>query len=101
MFSRPSKPGLAWRHPALQGLRGWLNGIGKSVVPDLVCEILSPSTRCHDHLVKKPFYARIGVAFAWLVDAEAHLMFAHRFDAGEWRSIGTYSDETEAADPTI
>lgn len=44
-----------------------------------------------------PCYARIGVAFAWLVDAETHLVFAHRLDAGKWRPIGTYSDETEAS----
>ncbi|HEX2688901.1 MAG TPA: Uma2 family endonuclease [Kofleriaceae bacterium] len=70
-----------------------------SVVPDWVCGIFSPTTRRHDHLVKMPFYAWIGVAFAWLVDAESRLVFAHRLDAGEWRPIGTYSDEVEARIP--
>jgi len=59
----------------------------------------SPTTRRHDHLVKVPFYARIGVAFAWLVDAESRLVFAHRLDACEWRLIGTYSDEFEVRIP--
>ena len=31
------------------------------VVPDWICEILSPSTRRHDQLIKRPFYARIGL----------------------------------------
>ena len=31
------------------------------VAPDWVCEILSPTTRRHDLLVKKPYYARVGV----------------------------------------
>jgi Uma2 family endonuclease len=30
------------------------------VVPDWVCEILSSTMRRYDHLVKMPFYARIG-----------------------------------------
>jgi len=37
--------------------------------------------------------------FAWLVDAESRLVFAYRLDAGEWRPIGTYSDEAEARTP--
>ena len=32
-----------------------------NVVPDWVCEILSPTTRKHNLLVKKPYYAKIGV----------------------------------------
>jgi Uma2 family endonuclease len=70
-----------------------------SVVPDWVCEILPQTTQRHDHLVKMPFYAGIGVAFASYVDAESRLVFAHQLVAGEWRPIGTYSDETEARFP--
>jgi Uma2 family endonuclease len=66
------------------------------VVPDWICEILSPRTRRHDLLVKLPYYARVGVAYAWLVDLEARVLIAHRLEAGAWRVIGTYSDETEA-----
>src|SRR5678815_4781514 len=36
------------------------------VVPDWVCEILSPTTRRHDLLRKRPYYAKIGVAHHWL-----------------------------------
>ena len=66
------------------------------VVPDWVCEILSRNTRRHDLVVKMPYYASIGVAYAWLVDLEAHVLIAHRLESGAWRTIGTYSDETEA-----
>jgi Uma2 family endonuclease len=38
------------------------------VVPDWVCEILSPSTESKDRQIKMPIYARYGVGFAWLVD---------------------------------
>jgi Uma2 family endonuclease len=66
------------------------------VVPDWICEILSPRTRRHDLLVKMPYYARVGVAYAWMVDLEARVLIAHRLESGAWRTIGTYSDETEA-----
>jgi Uma2 family endonuclease len=66
------------------------------VVPDWVCEILSKHTRRHDQLVKLPYYARIGVAYAWIVDLEARVLTAHRLESTAWRIIGTYSDETEA-----
>jgi Uma2 family endonuclease len=66
------------------------------IVPDWVCEILSKTTRRHDLLIKLPYYARIGVAYAWVVDLEARVVMAHRLESGAWRTIGTYSDETEA-----
>jgi Uma2 family endonuclease len=66
------------------------------VVPDWVCEILSPTTRRHDMLRKLPYYAKIGVPFMWLVDIEARVLTVHRLDGDTWRVIGTYSDETEA-----
>jgi Uma2 family endonuclease len=65
------------------------------VVPDWVCEILSPTTRRHDMLRKQPYYAKVGVPFMWLVDIEARVLTAHRLDSSDWRIIGTYSDETE------
>jgi Uma2 family endonuclease len=65
------------------------------VVPDWVCEILSPTTRRHDMLRKLPYYAKVGVAFLWLVDIDARVLTAHRLESSGWHIIGTYSDETE------
>ena len=65
------------------------------VVPDWVCEILSKTTRRHDQLVKLPYYAKVGVAYAWVVDLEARVLTAHRLEAGAWRAIATHSEETE------
>jgi Uma2 family endonuclease len=66
------------------------------VVPDWVCEILSPNTRRHDLVTKMPYYARIGVAYAWLVDLEARVLTAQRLESGRWLTLGAYTDETEA-----
>jgi Uma2 family endonuclease len=67
-----------------------------SVVPDWVCEVLSPTTRRDDVLIKIPKYARAGVLHAWLVDIETRVVTAHRLQAGLWLAIGTFSAETEA-----
>jgi Uma2 family endonuclease len=66
------------------------------VVPDWVCEILSPTTRRHVMLRKLPYYAKVGVPFLWLVDIEARVLTVSRPDGDAWRIIGTYSEETEA-----
>jgi len=66
------------------------------VVPDWVCEILSKTTRRHDQLVKMPYYARVGVAYAWVADVDERVLIAYRLESGAWRMTGTYSDETEA-----
>jgi len=41
-------------------------------VPDLVIEVLSPSTRANDLGVKRELYMRSGVRELWLADPDAH-----------------------------
>jgi Uma2 family endonuclease len=67
-----------------------------TTVPDWVCEILSPTTRRHNLLVKKPYYARVGVRHHWIVDLDARTVTAYRLEAGRWVELGSYGDETEA-----
>lgn len=59
------------------------------VVPDWVCEILSPSTQQKDRARKLPLYARHGVAHAWLVDPLARLLEAYSLHDGVWMLIAT------------
>lgn len=43
-------------------------------VPDLVVEILSPSTASHDMTLKKQLYERVGVAEYWIADPDNHTL---------------------------
>ena len=61
------------------------------VVPDWICEVLSPSTESKDRKVKMPIYAKFGVPYAWLVDPVAHTLEAFVLEGGAWREIGRYA----------
>ena len=47
-------------------------------------------------LVKKPYYAKIGVPFHWLVDWQARIVHGYRLEAGHWVELGAWGDETDA-----
>jgi Uma2 family endonuclease len=61
------------------------------VVPDWVCEILSPSTESKDREMKMPIYARFGVAYAWVLDPRAHTLEAYALEGDAWREIGWFA----------
>lgn len=63
------------------------------VVPDWVCEILSPGTARKDRIVKMPVYARHGVAYLWLVDPLERTLEAYDLLEGKWRVIGLFQGE--------
>jgi Uma2 family endonuclease len=65
------------------------------VVPDWICEILSPSTKSTDREEKMPLYACYGVQYAWLVDTKTRTLEAYRLDAGDWLPIGIHRDDDE------
>jgi Uma2 family endonuclease len=70
------------------------------IVPDWVCEILSPSTASKDREIKLPLYARYGVPYAWLVDPKARTLEAFVLDEdGAWRDVGRFADTDRAAVP--
>jgi len=70
------------------------------VVPDWICEILSPSTRSRDREIKMPLYASYGVHHAWLIDPDIETLEAYELRGTEWAQLGTYgADATPAAAP--
>ena len=61
-----------------------------TVVPDWVCEVLSPGTRPYDRAEKLPYYGRAGVRHAWLVDPIAQLLEVFANADGEWRLLNVW-----------
>jgi Uma2 family endonuclease len=80
------------RFPSPRGVRP------VTVVPDWVCEVVSPSRPKQDRVRKRRIYAAHGVAHYWIVDPDARTLEALRLDAerGEWRETGAYDDESVA-----
>ncbi len=66
------------------------------VVPDWVCEILSPATAARDRVHKRNLYGRAGVAHYWLIDPSARVLEALTLREGVWLEAGVY-DETSTA----
>ena len=62
------------------------------VVPDWVCQILSPSSARQDRIIKLPLYANFGVACAWLVDPEARTLEAYEPSQGHWMLIAALQE---------
>jgi Uma2 family endonuclease len=63
------------------------------VVPDWVCEVLSPRTRGYDLLKKRPFYARSGVSWLWYVDVEARTLSVSQLREGEWVEVAIHGED--------
>jgi len=92
---------------AVPDLAGWLQErVSKfqtshkfEIVPDWICEILSPSTRSIDREIKMPLYAQHGVSFLWLVDPIQRVLEAYRLVDGKWQRIDRYMDTAQAAIP--
>jgi len=82
-------PDLAgWRQPRM---RRFQEDQRFTVVPDWVCEVLSPITRSKDREIKMPIYARFGVSYMWLVDPWARTLEAFALESGSWRDIGRFT----------
>jgi len=63
------------------------------IVPDWVCEILSPGTARKDRVLKMPIYARHGVAYLWLLDPLERTLEAYDLLEGQWRVIGLFQGD--------
>ena len=66
------------------------------VVPNWVCEVISPSTGARDRVTKRQLYARHGIERYWLVDPVARTLEALALRDGTWMDAGTF-DETATA----
>jgi len=69
--------------------------------PDLVVEILSPSTAERDRIFKRALYARHGVKEYWMVDTELRLIRQLLLDGDEFRLAGVFGMGDTLVSPTL
>jgi len=60
------------------------------LVPDWVCEIVSPRSRGRDRMRKMRIYATAGVGHFWLVDPALRGLEVYRQHEGKWLQIEVY-----------
>jgi Uma2 family endonuclease len=72
-----------------------------TLVPDWVCEVLSPSTERLDRDEKLPYYAEHGVCHVWLLDPIDKRLDVHTLDprTKRWREVRTYQGDAVRAAP--
>jgi Uma2 family endonuclease len=65
-----------------------------TVVPDWICEVLSPSTYRLDRVKKLRIYGREGVKHAWLLHPVERTLEVLRLQSGRWAIVATYADDS-------
>jgi Uma2 family endonuclease len=78
-----------WRRERFPGLpaENWI-----SVVPDWICEVLSPFTARPDRVRKMPIYAEHGVQHLWLIDPVAKTLEVFRLESGRWVLLSVFAE---------
>ncbi len=70
-------------------------------VPDLVVEILSPSTRRRDLVLKRRLYESRGVGEYWIVDPRAATVEVLRLEGGAYRTAAALGADDELTTPLL
>ena len=74
---------------------------GCTGAPDLIIEVVSPSTQGHDYLKKLLLYQKSGVREYWIVNPATENVVVYKFETNEYASygfaeevpVGIYSDD--------
>jgi Uma2 family endonuclease len=74
----------------------WIHG-----APDLVIEILSPSTETRDRGAKMQIYARFGVREYWLVDPESRTVSIHVLEGSGYRVHASGCGDAHIISPAL
>ena len=78
-----------WRRDRFE----WPDDEAIRVVPDWVCEVLSPSNARYDRRVKFPFYARVGLPWLWVADPRDRTIEVRRLENGRWSIVAAFADD--------
>lgn len=63
--------------------------------PDLIVEIVSPSTESHDRVTKYRAYAEFGVCHYWIIDPEAQILHAFALREGHYAEEAVLKSDEE------
>jgi len=89
----------AWRHERMPRIP---DAAFFTLVPDWVCEVISPSTGRIDRAGKMRIYEREGVRNLWIVDPLARTLEVYRFEDRRWIVAATHGgDEIVHAEPFV
>ena len=80
-----------------------LDIIGQNIIgaPDLVVEVLSPSTERFDRTVKRERYAKFGVREYWIADIIARTIEVNVSDGNEFAVAGVYGEGEAFESPLL
>jgi putative restriction endonuclease len=71
------------------------------LVPQWICEVLDPGTRCLDLTYKRQAYALSGVQTLWIVDPQARVLEVFENVRGRWVLAAAVSEDEVAAPPFL
>lgn len=78
-----------------------LDDKGARGAPDLVVEILSPSTSSKDSIIKRALYERHGVPEYWVVDPETRTLYQFVLESGRYTEPAVLGAEDRLESATI
>ena len=91
------EPDVMWLAPESQAV---ISERGVEGIPELVIEILSPSTARYDRMVKFQLYEKYGAREYWLVDPRLRVIDVWNREGSEFTSLGAFH-ETESFDSPL
>lgn len=95
------------RHILVPDIAGWrrerMSSLPETayftIVPDWICEILSPGTAKLDRISKMPIYAEQGVGWLWLIDPDIRTLEVYCLNKAHWQLEATWQDAAEVKAP--
>ena len=69
------------------------------LVPDWICEVLSPSTASLDRGRKRRIYAKAGLQHLWLLEPIEEQLEVFELSNGKWLLFDTFENDAEVAAP--
>jgi Uma2 family endonuclease len=69
------------------------------LVPDWVCEVLSPGTEVFDRSTKADWFQEAGVSWLWFIDPETHTLEVYENERGQFRQRHRLQGDAEVCAP--